>query len=60
MNPGDAVVVPLVTERLPGLPTWRAVTQIRRSPWWPCIRSDERCGYMAATGKAVQFGQARR
>lgn len=28
MHAGDAVVVPLDTERLPGLPTWQAVTQI--------------------------------
>ena len=28
MHPGDAVVVPLDTERLPGLPTWQAITQI--------------------------------
>jgi polysaccharide biosynthesis/export protein len=28
MQPGDAVVVPLDTERLPALPTWQAVTQI--------------------------------
>jgi polysaccharide biosynthesis/export protein len=28
MHPGDAVVVPLDTERLPALPTWQAVTQI--------------------------------
>ena len=28
MRPGDAVVVPLDTQRLPALPTWQAVTQI--------------------------------
>jgi protein involved in polysaccharide export with SLBB domain len=28
MRPGDTVVVPLDTERLPALPLWQAVTQI--------------------------------
>jgi hypothetical protein len=28
MKPGDTVVVPLDTERLPTLPFWQAVTQI--------------------------------
>jgi polysaccharide biosynthesis/export protein len=28
MHPGDTVVVPLDTERLPALPFWQAVTQI--------------------------------
>ena len=28
MNPGDTVVVPLATDRLPPLPLWQAVTQI--------------------------------
>ena len=28
MKPGDTIVVPLDTERLPALPTWQAVTQI--------------------------------
>jgi hypothetical protein len=28
MAPGDTVVVPLDTERLPALPFWQAVTQI--------------------------------
>jgi hypothetical protein len=28
IRPGDTVVVPLDTERVPALPTWQAVTQI--------------------------------
>jgi polysaccharide export outer membrane protein len=28
MKPGDTIVVPLDTERLPALPFWQAVTQI--------------------------------
>ena len=28
IHPGDAIVVPLDTERLPGLPKWQAITQI--------------------------------
>jgi hypothetical protein len=28
MKPGDTIVVPLDTERMPALPLWQAVTQI--------------------------------
>ena len=28
MHPGDTIVVPLDTERMPALPMWQAVTQI--------------------------------
>jgi uncharacterized membrane protein len=28
MHPGDTVVVPLDTERMPALPLWQAVTSI--------------------------------
>jgi hypothetical protein len=28
MQPGDTIVVPLDTERMPRLPFWQAVTQI--------------------------------